>query len=139
MARAFLDTNVVLRFLTQDSLEQAEQARTLLLDAEDGQTELVTCEGAIVEVVQVLSSKALYDLPRADIREHLDTIIGLPRVKLPNKGVYLRALELYVQHPFLDFVDALQVAHMERQGITEIASFDHDFDRIPGIRRLSGI
>lgn len=138
MARAFLDTNVVLRFLTQDNLEQAERARALLLDAENGQTELVTCEGVIVEVVQVLSSQALYGLPRADIREHLDTIIGLPRVKLPNKGAHLRALELYVQHPFLDFVDALQVAHMERQGITEIASFDRDFDRIPGIRRGSG-
>lgn len=139
MARVFLDTNVVLRFLTEDDLHQAEQARALLLEAEDGQTELVTCEGVVVEIVQVLSSQALYDLPRADIREHLDAIIGLPRIKLPNKGVYLRALEFYAQHAFLDFVDALQVAHMERRGITEIASFDRDFDRIPGIRRLSGI
>jgi predicted nucleic acid-binding protein len=34
-----------------------------------------------------------------------------------------------------DFVDALSVAQMERLKIEVIASFDHDFDRFPGIRR----
>ena len=37
-------------------------------------------------------------------------------------------------HPRLGFVDALTVAILERSG-DDLASFDSDFDRVPGIRR----
>ncbi|GEM_PF-480496 len=42
----------------------------------------------------------------------------------------------HVAHSFLGFVDALNVAHMERAKITAIYSFDRDFDRIPGVDRI---
>ena len=35
------------------------------------------------------------------------------------------------------FKDALGVAYMERYGITEILSYDADFDRVPGVRRVA--
>lgn len=40
------------------------------------------------------------------------------------------------QYPFLDFADALGVAHMEARGIAEILSYDMDFDRLPGVARV---
>lgn len=86
----------------------------------------------------MLSSRALYNVPRADIQRLLSPLLRLRGLTLAHKRTYLRALELYVQYPFLDFVDALNVAHMERQGISAILSFDHDFDRIPGITRREG-
>lgn len=46
-----------------------------------------------------------------------------------------RPLDLYTAHPFLDFEDALSLAHMERQGIGIIASYDTDFDKIQGFTR----
>lgn len=36
---------------------------------------------------------------------------------------------------FLDFGDALAVAHMENRGIREILSYDTDFDRIKSVQR----
>ena len=48
----------------------------------------------------------------------------------------MRALELYATHTALDFEDALTVAHMQRLKITELASYDSDFDAIPGVRRI---
>lgn len=132
---AFLDTNIILRYITRDNPNQAEQARHLLRQVETGEVRLTTCEGVIVEVVQVLSSKALYNLARPAIRTHLGAILGLKGLKLSHKRAYLRALELYTAYPFLDFVDALNVAYMERAKIAAIFSFDRDYDRVAGITR----
>ena len=61
-------------------------------------------------------------------------LLGLDGLKLPNWGIYFRALALYASvKP--DFVDCLEVAHMERLKLPTIASFDRDFDRIPGARQ----
>ncbi|MBI4499521.1 MAG: PIN domain-containing protein [Chloroflexi bacterium] len=91
-------------------------------------------EGVLVEVVQVLSSRRRYYLPRADIRDYLTGILSFRGMDLPYKCTYLRALEIYAQRN-IDFVDALAVAHMERPYTGAIVSFDRDVDRIPGITR----
>lgn len=135
MNNFFLDTNIIIRYLTQDDPEQSEQAKKLLDQVEQGEITLTTCEGVIVEVVQVLSSKVLYNLPRREIRTHLTNIFSLKNLKLLNKRVYLRALDYYVSYSFLDFVDALEVAHMQRKKIAYIATFDEDFDKIPRVER----
>ena len=130
----YLDTNVILRYLTQDDPRQAEQARLFLEQVEAGATTVTTSEAVIVEVVYVLSSRALYNLPRPEIKTHLTNIISLRGLKLPNKRTYLKALDLYAGTS-MDFVDALNVAHMERSGIGTIVSFDRDYDGIAGIHR----
>ena len=130
----YLDTNVILRYLTQDDPLQADRARLFLEQVQAGTTTVMTSEAVIAEVVYVLSSRALYNLPRPDIKTHLANIISLRGLKLPNKRTYLRALDLY-EAANLDFVDALNVAHMERSGIQTIVSFDRDFDTIAGITR----
>ena len=48
----------------------------------------------------------------------------------------LRASEI-AQHPLgLSARDSLHIAIMERRGVRSILSFDHDFDRWPGLRRI---
>ena len=59
----------------------------------------------------------------------------MPGLKLPQRKVYLRALDLYATYS-IDFEDALIVAQMERQGITALYSYDRDFERVPGVTRL---
>jgi len=46
----------------------------------------------------------------------------------------LIALDPYVTYP-IDFKDALMVAHMERQTVRELYSYDRDFDEVPGVNR----
>lgn len=50
------------------------------------------------------------------------------------KRRYLRALDLYATYPKLGFADALVATHVEQQGLP-LATFDTDFDAIPGITR----
>ena len=132
----FLDTNVVLRYLTRDDEIKAEACFELLRRVQQGEEELTTCEAIVAEVVYVLSSPRLpYRLDHAQIRARLLPILTLRGVRLPHKRVCLRALDLYASSAFLDFEDALAVAHMERRGTAEIVSYDRDFDRVSGIRR----
>ena len=133
----FLDTNVILRYLTRDDEAKAEACYQLFQRVKLGEEELFTCEAVITEVAYVLSSpRAPYRLSHEEVRARLLPILTLRSLKLPQKRVYLRALDLYASAPFLDFEDALAVAHMEHQGLTEIVSYDRDFDRVAGLQRI---
>ncbi|MFH1609919.1 MAG: type II toxin-antitoxin system VapC family toxin [Candidatus Bipolaricaulota bacterium] len=130
----FLDANVILRYLTRDDEAKAQACYALFQRAERGEEELFTCEAIITEVVYVLSSpRAPYRLSHEEVRERLLPILTLRGLRLPHKRVCLNALELYASSLFLDFEDALAVAHMERQGIKELVSYDRDFDRVSGV------
>lgn len=131
----FIDANVFLRHLTRDDPDKAAACLALFQKARRREVLLTTSEAVIAEVVYVLSSKAVYNLPRDQIRARLYPLLSLPGLKLPQRKTYLRALDLYASYP-LDFEDALIVAHMERQGMAELISYDQGFDRIVGIRRL---
>lgn len=136
MEPLFGDTNIFIRYLTQDDPDKAAAARALLKQVESGQLTLITSESIVVEAVQVLSSKALYNQPRQKVATDLTTIFNLPKLKLANKRVCLRALMLWANAPnSVDFIDALSVAQMEHRGISTIASFDQDFDRFRQIKR----
>jgi predicted nucleic acid-binding protein len=137
METLFLDTNIIIRYLTQDDPDKAARARQLLKQAEAGTVSLVISESIVVEVVQVLSSRVLYNQPRDQVASDLATILSLPKLKLANKRTCLRALTLWANAASsVDFVDALSVAQMEQQRISTVASFDQDFDRFPQIKRL---
>lgn len=131
---AYLDTNVIIRYLTQDNPDQSQRARNLFEAVERGDVTLITTEAVITETVHVLSSKALYNLPRQDIRRHVNNVLSLSGLKIAHKRSYLRALDIYASTN-LDFVDALIVAHMERTGITTLMSFEKSFDKVMGITR----
>jgi predicted nucleic acid-binding protein len=137
MTLLFLDTNPLIRFLTQDAPEQAARARALFERAAKGELTLYVSESVVVEMVNVLSSRATYNLARAEVERHLLNIFSLRGFRIPHQNTYRRALQLWVATPQVrDFVDLLSVAQMERLKIPTIASFDQDFDRFPQIRRL---
>ena len=52
----FLDTNVILRYLTRDDEEKAQACFRLFQRVNQGEEELFTCESIVAEVVYVLSS-----------------------------------------------------------------------------------
>lgn len=131
----FIDTNVFIRYLTRDDHVKAQACFELFERAETNEITLTTTEVVIAEVVYVLSSKRLYNLPRSDIRARLYPLLSVKGLQLPYRQAALRALDLYVAYR-VDFEDALIVAHMERQKIDEVYSYDYGFDQMPGVTRL---
>ena len=69
---AFLDTNVVVRHLTGEPVEQARRAKALLADAR----RLLLTDLIAAEIVFVLSS--VYGVDRVRIVELLQAVIGFP-------------------------------------------------------------
>jgi predicted nucleic acid-binding protein len=131
----FIDTNVFLRFLTRDDFAKAERVKALLEQAEQGEVELTTSESIICELVFVLSSPKLYNVGRERMRQLLLPIVSLRGLRLANRAVFVRALDLYAVTS-MDFIDALAVAHMEARQVTEVYSCDRHFDGVNGVRRL---
>jgi predicted nucleic acid-binding protein len=65
----------------------------------------------------------------------LNPLVNLTGLKLDKKQSFRRALDIYSANAFLDFEDAMSVAHMERQGLSDNTSYDKDFDRVSGVAR----
>jgi predicted nucleic acid-binding protein len=132
MEICYLDTNVFLRFLTRDNPAQAKRAYALFQEVEHGTRQVTTADIVLAEVVYVLASKALYHLPRADIKAKLTTILSLTGFVLPGKRTWKRALELYAATT-LDLADAYLAAISERSHDKTIISFDRDFKNLTGV------
>ena len=100
---------------------------------EQGELQVRTSDTVVFEVVFTL--QRTYKQTPAQIQQHLLPILGLRDLQLANKPIFLQALDLYVQHR-ISFADAFNAAFMLHRGISEIYSFDTDFDSLPGISRL---
>ncbi|MBI4570513.1 MAG: PIN domain-containing protein [Chloroflexi bacterium] len=130
----FLDTNILIHYLTGQDEGKAQRCLQLLQLAERREVELAISELVIAEVVWVLESQT--DLARTRIRDLLLPIVRLPGLRLPAKRTWPRVFDLYCERK-VDFIDAYHVVCMERLGITRIYSYDTDFDRIDGIERIT--
>ncbi|MBI2909081.1 MAG: PIN domain-containing protein [Chloroflexi bacterium] len=129
----FLDTNVLLRYLTADDMEKAGRAMALLSKVERSEEKVAVSPMVIFETVFTLQKR--YGVPRERIRASLGDIISLRGLDLPNKYLYGRALELYGSKN-ISFADAFNAAYMESREIFEIYSWDTDFDGLEGLTRL---
>lgn len=130
----FIDANVIIRYLTRDDPVKAQACFELFKKVERNEVVITTTEAVISEVVYVLASKKHYQLAQDKIRLLLYPILSLKGFKLTNRKMYLRALDLYATYK-VDFEDALIVAHMERQNISELYSYDRGFDKIKSVNR----
>jgi predicted nucleic acid-binding protein len=134
----YVDANVFLRALVRPTTPRdqawARDAAELFRAVGAGAEEITTSDAVLAEVAFVLASPRQYGMAPPDIAARLKPILSLRGCKAPQKGIWLRALDVYASSPNLGFVDALSVAYAERPGIV-LATFDSDFDAIPGITR----
>lgn len=135
----YLDANIFLRYLVKPPTpldEQKQQACAALLQrVKAGQEQVTTCEAVITEVIYNLVSSRQYHLSHEEAAARLRPLLTLRGLHLPQKRVYLRALDLFAVSRFLDIEDAVIVAQMERDGEQELYSYDTDFDRVAAVTR----
>lgn len=109
-----VDTNVWIRYVTNDDPVQAKRAVKLLSAADS----VYVPKTVLLELEWVL--RAAYALPRAAILKAMLHILGLPVVSVEQPAQVAQALDWF--RDGLDFADALHVA-----GCGTIDSF-HSFD-----------
>lgn len=110
-----LDTNVLVRYVTNDDPRQAAQAVRLLSRSDD----VFLPKTVLLELEWVL--RAVYDVPRAGVLRVFEHILGLPNVVVEATEDVARALHAFGRG--LDFADALHLTASRR------ADAFHTFDR----------
>ncbi len=129
----FLDTNVLLRYLTRDDEPKARRALALMVRLERNEERALLSPMVVFETVFTLEKS--YRVPRARIKELLENLLSFRGLALADKRVYHSALDLY-ERTAVSFADAYNAAFMKAHGVDEIYSWDADFDRVEGVVRL---
>lgn len=133
MSKCFIDTNLFIRYLTNDEPALADRVEKLLDDAAAGDAQLITTELVIAETVWVLESS--YKLKNREVAPLIRGILATPGLEVTNADQISRALMLY-ELQNIDFVDASITVFMEKQGIADIYSYDKKhLARVKGINR----
>ena len=132
----FIDTNVFIRYLTGDDPVKEGASRLLMERLAAGEEEALTSESVVAENIYVLTSRSHYGLTREDAVARLLPAVQARGLRLPDKAVVLRAFDIYATYPFLDFEDALSVAHMASRDVREIVSHDLGFDHVSEVTRV---
>jgi predicted nucleic-acid-binding protein len=114
-----VDTNVWVRYLTNDDPAQAERVLHLL----DQATEVFLPTTVLLELEWVL--RVVYGLSPAAVQRSLLQVLGLPMVVAEAPARFAKALELHAEG--FDFADALHLAASE--GCQQFITFDGQFVR----------
>ena len=119
--RLFADTNLFIRYLTNDVPEQAEAFERLLKRAESGEFTLISNSLVIAEIVWTLES--YYKLPKSDIQTSILAILNTQGLSIIDDEIVLQAMIWYAEKN-VDFIDAYNAAWMLERGITSACTFD---------------
>lgn len=129
----FLDTNVILRYLTWDDREKAKRIEPLFKMAAKGEESFYTTNLVINEVMWTLEK--WYRLSKSEIIDYIQRILNTPNLYLDDKEILVEAISLY-ELTNIDFIDAYNTIFMESKDIKSIYSYDKHYDQIKDIKRI---
>jgi uncharacterized protein len=124
----FVDTNVFLRFLTDDDPGKAKRAEALFRKAVHGGILLTTSLLVIAEIIWTLES--FYELNRIEIATMVEKILNTPNLECEESSQILLALDVYLAQN-VDFIDAYNAFYMKGRQLSQILTYDRKhFSRI---------
>jgi len=120
---AFLDTSIVVRYLTGDPPELAEQAAQVV----DGEENLEVTGVVLAETANLLTS--VYRVPREVVVDHLIALLQKKNISpfTLDKGIVLQALLLCRPSGQTSFADAMVWAAARSAGSKVVYSLDERF------------
>lgn len=119
--RAFIDTNLFLRYLTNDVPEQADTVDALLQQAEAKTVQLYTNRLVIAEIVWTL--ERFYKKSKLEIRDAVLAILNTPGLTVEARDQLLQAAVWY-EEKNVDFIDACIAAQLFDEGPDTIYTFN---------------
>lgn len=127
----FVDTNIFLRYLTNDVPDQADAVEELFRLAAGGAVHLITNTLVIAEIVWTFES--YYRLSREDIHSKVLAILNTPGLEVTDSDLILQAITWYKEKN-VDFLDGYNGAWSVSQGMKIAYTFDQKhFSRLEGI------
>ena len=100
-----IDTNILVRYLTNDNEEQSQKVLNLLEQYSGTESSVYINNIVLCEVVWVL--EAAYKYPKQDITHALKLILQTPEFSFDNHATIVKVLYDYEQSNGADFSDIL--------------------------------
>jgi len=123
-----VDTNVLVRLLTQDDAEQVRVARWWV---EEG---VWVSTLALAEALWVLS--VVYDRGPAEIASAVETLLNHRSLTLQDSDVVTAALMRFRERPSVGFSDCLLLELARKAGHLPLGTFDRNLSKMDGARKL---
>lgn len=123
-----IDTNIVVRLLVRDHLEQTAQAEAYIAHG------AWISHIALAETMWVLRSA--YNHRREAIAEAVDMLLGHAAISVQEPDVVRAALDRFRSSRRVAFTDCLIVECSRKAGHMPIGTFDQDLSKLDGVERL---
>ncbi|OGG02154.1 hypothetical protein A2W14_06510 [Candidatus Gottesmanbacteria bacterium RBG_16_37_8] len=118
MINYYLDTNIILRFLLLDNLQQAKKVRHIFHQARKGLIEIYIPYLAFFEAVFMLTN--LYKFKKKEISEKITKLINLPFLQIEKRELLLKTLQFYpkINVSFVDLTFFLEAENLDKTLLT---------------------
>jgi predicted nucleic acid-binding protein len=127
----FADTNLFLRYLTNDNPAQADAFERILRRAANQEVSLVTNSLVMAEIVWTLES--FYRLSPDEAQAKILAILNTPGLDVVDGDILLQAILWHVEKS-VDFIDAYNAAWMVSHGVKTVLTYDQKhFSRFEGL------
>jgi predicted nucleic-acid-binding protein len=123
-----VDTNVLVRLLTRDDLEQVAKAESFVAPG------AWISHVVLVEAVWVM--KAVYEVPADRLADGLSLLLDHERLVVQDPDVVLAALTAFRKRPSLGFSDCLVLEIARKAGHLPLGTFDRVLGRLDGAEPL---
>ena len=131
---AALDTNVLVRWLTNDDAVQCAIVERVFDDAIGNAQRLFVTVTVMLELEWVLRSKYRYDKPQ--VMAALSALLDVAELEFQAEPALEQALWLFKQTGSRDFADCLHIALVSQAGQGPLLTFDERASRIEGAQLL---
>jgi predicted nucleic-acid-binding protein len=131
---AALDTNILVRWLTDDDAGQSTRVASLLEDKANNGERLFVPVTVMLELEWVLRSRYRFD--KAAITSALDALLSVTELVFQTEPALEQALWLFKQAGAPDFADCLHVAVVSQSGQGPLLTFDERDTKLEGAELL---
>ena len=130
----YADTNMFLRYLTNEPHELAEKVSIFFNKMELGIYKLYVCDMVVSELVYVLEK--VFELSKKEICEKIKALMLKKNIIMENKQIVFKSLDAY-RDLNINIVDAYIYSHLSKKRVTKVFSFDKHFKKFENIDIIS--
>lgn len=124
-----VDTNLLVRYFVEDDKNKADAVERLFSSPKSN---IFIPNIVIAELVWVL--KSFYKQPKRKIVQVIQALLSFKNIKMGRKVVERTLINF--QERNVNWIDAYLAALVQIKRYKNLYSYDGDFDKIPGIKRL---
>lgn len=129
----FIDTNIFLRYFLKENESVFKRLEKLFYEIISGKITGISNAMIIAEVIWVLDRS--YKWNKEKICENVEFILNTPNIRFRERAIIIEAINLF-KDKNISFIDAYNYSFIRANGVTEIYSFDRDFDKLKDVKRL---